>query len=86
MALDPRLGLIILAFGTVTVVAGVEAVMEFGALLAEIELATESFCAALLVGGNLFRFDSQMRIEAGSGRRTVPEIDLNKSKVDSGLQ
>lgn len=48
MVLEPGLGLIILAFGTVTVFAGVEAVMEFGALLTEIELATESFGTALL--------------------------------------
>jgi hypothetical protein len=47
----------ILAFGTVTVFAGVETVMELGALLAEIELATESFSSALL---NLTH-DAEMR-------------------------
>jgi hypothetical protein len=42
LLLEPDLGLIILAFWAVTVFAGAKAVMEGGAMVAEIDLAAKS--------------------------------------------
>jgi len=36
--------------------------------------------------GYPFGFEGQMSVEAGGSRRTVTEIDLNETKVDSSFE
>jgi hypothetical protein len=52
LLLQPFLGLVVLAFGTVAIAAGVVAVLDLVALRAGIGLPTQGRCAALLNGAH----------------------------------